>query len=89
MGTERGKDSFVVRAWLVVFALGLDALVIVDVILPAVPRLVRVGKPRVERRSLQFYLLLRHLFTYYKKPNQHFQGHSGCFQQSFDLGKVM
>ena len=52
MGTERGKDSFVVRAWLVVFALGLDALVIVDVILPAVPRLVRVGKPRVERRSL-------------------------------------
>ena len=71
MGTERGKDSFVVRAWLIVLALGLDALVVVDVILPTVPRLVRVRKSSVERRSLQFYLLLRHLFTYLiQKPNQ-------------------
>ena len=88
MGTERGKDSFVVRAWLVVFALGLDALMIVDVILPAVPRLVRVRKSSVERRRLQFYLLLRHLFTCYKSQTN-FQGHSDCFQQSFDLEKVM
>lgn len=66
MGAERGIHSFEIIAWRIVFALGLDTLMIVDVVLPAVLGLVCVGKPRVERCSLQFYLLLhglRHLFS--------------------------
>ena len=63
MGAERGVHSFEVVACWVALALYLDTLMVVDVVLPAVLSLVGVGKPRIEWRSLQFNLLLSHLFN--------------------------
>ena len=63
VGAERGKHPFIIFAWLRALALGFDTLMVVEVVLPAVLCLIRVGKSRIERRSLQFYLSLCHLVT--------------------------